>query len=83
MAETGQAPEPAVTQLVNLRVVGISDNGFDNGIFTGLSSFLSTLVNSSLGGYPLYVDGGLLAENVQDVNVKMLFENKTPEKIHR
>ena len=80
LAETGQAPEPAVTQLVNLRVVGISDNGFDNGIFTGLSSFLSTLVNSSLGGYPLYVDGGLLAENVQDVNVKTLFENKTPEK---
>ena len=80
LAETGQSPESAVTQLVNLRVVGISDNGFDNGIFTGMSNFLSTLVNSSLGGYSIYIDGGLLAENVQNSNIKTIFENKIPEK---
>lgn len=80
LAETGQAPESAVTQLVNLRVVGISDNGFDNGIFTGMSNFLSTLVNSSLGGYSIHIDGGLLDKNVQNSNIKTIFENKIPEK---
>lgn len=80
LAETGQSPEPAITQLINLRVVGISDNGFDNGIFTGMSNFLSTLVNSSLGGYSIHIDGGLLDRNVQNSNVKTIFENKTPEK---
>ena len=80
LAETGQSPEPAITQLINLRVVGISDNGFDNGIFTGMSNFLSTLVNSSLGGYSINIDGGLLDRNVQNSNIKTIFENKTPEK---
>ena len=80
LTETGQSPEPAITQLINLRVVGISDNGFDNGIFTGMSNFLSTLVNSSLGGYSIHIDGGLLDRNVQNSNIKTIFENKTPEK---
>lgn len=80
LAETSQSPEPAITQLINLRVVGISDNGFDNGIFTGMSNFLSTLVNSSLGGYSINIDGGLLDRNVQNSNIKTIFENKTPEK---
>lgn len=80
LAETGQSPEPAITQLINLRVVGISDNGFDNGIFTGMSNFLSTLVNSSLGGYSIHIDGGLLDRNVQNSDIKTIFENKIPEK---
>lgn len=80
LAETSQSPEPAITQLINLRVIGISDNGFDNGIFTGMSNFLSTLVNSSLGGYSIHIDGGLLDRNVQNSDIKTIFENKIPEK---